>query len=72
MEYLLKSKSSAIPCLIEADPNSNLYMIRSADTSGQGFNTKEELIQWVEENWNPEDFEDPEELKQAIRRISAD
>lgn len=72
MEYLLKNKTSAIPCLIEADPDSNRYMIRSADTSGKGFNSKEELIQWVHENWNAEDFEDPEELKQAIKNISAD
>ncbi|MBS2969310.1 hypothetical protein J9317_11090 [Metabacillus sp. KIGAM252] len=71
MEYLLKSKSSAIPCLIEADPDSNLYIIRSADTSGQSFNTKEELIRWVEENWNADDFEDPEKLRQAIKSISA-
>ncbi|MGD6815860.1 hypothetical protein ACQCVE_02145 [Metabacillus sp. 113a] len=69
MEYLLKSKSSAIPCLIEADSDLNRYMVRNADTSGKGFNTKEEMIAWIEEHWKADDFEQPDQLKSVMHQL---
>ncbi|AZB43250.1 hypothetical protein CEF21_13575 [Bacillus sp. FJAT-42376] len=72
MEYLLKSKSSAIPCLIEVDSDSRVYMVRNADTSGKGFNTKEELLHWVSQNWKPEDFEQPGQLREVLEALHAE
>ncbi|MTH52070.1 hypothetical protein GKZ89_01535 [Bacillus mangrovi] len=72
MEYLLKNKSSAIPCLIESDPDSSRYMVRNADTSGKGFNSKEEMVDWIRQNWDPEEFEDPESFKQALQDLNAE
>ncbi|MFC0274352.1 hypothetical protein ACFFIX_23680 [Metabacillus herbersteinensis] len=56
MEFELISNESAIPCLVVADPDNGRYMIRDADTSGEVFNSNEELLQWVKKNWSADDF----------------
>ncbi|WP_157052590.1 hypothetical protein [Priestia koreensis] len=41
-------------------------MLRKEDTSGEIFNSPEELLQWVETNWSSEKFQQPEEFQHMI------
>ncbi|KGX92465.1 threonine dehydratase [Pontibacillus halophilus JSM 076056 = DSM 19796] len=56
MDYYLKSKEGAYPCEITIDEDNGRYMIKKEDTSGEIFNTAQELIHWLENNWNREQF----------------
>ncbi|YCA44807.1 hypothetical protein M1E11_06395 [Bacillus sp. JZ8] len=44
MEFTLKSKESAIPCLVTLDDENDHYMVRKEDTSGEVFNSPSQLI----------------------------
>lgn len=57
MEYIIKSKESAIPCSVTIDEDNGKYMIRNADTTGEVFGNKNELLTWIEKNWHPHSFE---------------
>lgn len=59
MDYYLKSRQSASPCVVTNDEDSGIYCIRKEDTSGEVFNSKQELIKWIEDNWVASDFEEP-------------
>ncbi|MGG1632026.1 hypothetical protein [Rossellomorea sp. NRS-1567] len=48
------TKESEIPCLVVADEDNGRYLIRKADTSGEVFNSQEELVRWIEANWSKE------------------
>jgi hypothetical protein len=52
MEFEFSTKESAVPCWVVADEDNGRYMIRKADTSGEVFNSKKELVQWIERNWS--------------------
>ncbi|RBP05993.1 hypothetical protein [Rossellomorea aquimaris] len=54
MEFEIMTKESEIPCLVVADEDNGRYLIRKADTSGEVFNSQEELVRWIEENWSKE------------------
>lgn len=54
MEFEIMTKESEIPCLVVADEDNGRYLIRKADTSGEVFNTQEELVRWIEANWSQE------------------
>ncbi|WP_270182149.1 hypothetical protein [Alkalihalobacillus sp. CinArs1] len=56
MEYNLYSKDSAYPCEVTIDDENGRYMIRKADTSGEVFNSVEDLTTWIRGNWKEEDF----------------
>ncbi|MED1203978.1 hypothetical protein [Heyndrickxia acidicola] len=51
MEFEFLTQDSAVPCLITADKDNGRYMVRKPDTSGEVFNNKEELVQWLKKNW---------------------
>ncbi|KAA0566945.1 hypothetical protein F0342_02580 [Bacillus sp. CH30_1T] len=54
MEFEIMTKESEIPCLVVADEDNGRYLIRKADTSGEVFNSQEELVTWIETNWSKE------------------
>ncbi|MGM0852249.1 MAG: hypothetical protein ACQEWI_06530 [Bacillota bacterium] len=54
MEFEIMTKESEIPCLVVADEDNGRYLIRKADTSGEVFNSQEELVRWIEANWSQE------------------
>ncbi|QPA32305.1 hypothetical protein [Thermaerobacillus caldiproteolyticus] len=69
MEFSLKAKDSAFPCEVTIDEDNGRYMIRKADTSGEVFNTPEELVQWIIDNWNNDDFQDQEQFDWMMKEI---
>ncbi|PFG03763.1 hypothetical protein [Bacillus sp. es.034] len=52
MEFEIMTVESEIPCLVVADEDNGRFMIRKADTSGEVFNSQEELVHWIEANWS--------------------
>ncbi|WP_201714816.1 hypothetical protein [Rossellomorea arthrocnemi] len=54
MEFEILTVESEIPCLVVADEDNGRFMIRKADTSGEVFNSQEELVNWIDENWSQE------------------
>ncbi|MGG4166664.1 hypothetical protein ABEW00_04160 [Rossellomorea vietnamensis] len=54
MEFEIMTVESEIPCLVVADEDNGRFMIRKADTSGEVFNSQEELVNWIEANWSRE------------------
>ncbi|RSK29440.1 hypothetical protein EJF36_17935 [Bacillus sp. HMF5848] len=69
MEFSLNCKNAAYPCEVTLDEDNGRYMIRNADTSGEVFNTKEELLTWLSESWDEADFENPKEYQQMMEKI---
>lgn len=69
MDFELNCKNSAMPCEVTLDEDNGRYLIRKADTSGEYFNTKEELLTWLSENWDESIFVDPNEYKAMMRKI---
>ncbi|QOY35707.1 hypothetical protein AWH56_024085 [Anaerobacillus isosaccharinicus] len=69
MEFVIKAKDSAIPCSVTIDEDNGKYMLRKADTSGEVFQDKNQLIQWIETEWNPNLFEDEEAYSDLLIMI---
>ncbi|WLR51802.1 hypothetical protein LC040_02535 [Bacillus tianshenii] len=69
MEYSLNCKNSALPCQVIADEDNGRFMLRNADTSGEYFNSAEEMMLWIKNNWRDEDFNDPQELEKVINEL---
>ncbi|MFT4414115.1 hypothetical protein ACLM5H_09660 [Fredinandcohnia humi] len=70
MEYSICSLDSAIPCEITLDDDNGRYMIRKADTSGEVFNTAQELISWIKSNWSAEEFCNPSEFTKMLEELN--
>ncbi|MBM7703203.1 hypothetical protein [Metabacillus iocasae] len=66
MEYSLQSYDGAFPCEVTIDEDNGRFMLRNADTSGQVFNNIEDLIHWVEDNWQAEQFTQPDEYTNML------
>lgn len=69
MEFYLQAKDGAFPCEVTIDEDNGRYMIRKADTSGEVFNTPEELVRWIVENWKSDDFLDREQFERMMNEI---
>ncbi|MGG3466985.1 hypothetical protein ABES02_05505 [Neobacillus pocheonensis] len=69
MEFYLKSKDNAYPCEVTIDEDNGRYMIRKSDSSGEFFNSPEELVVWIRDNWKSEDFLDREEFESMLNEI---
>ena len=69
MEFIIKAKDSAIPCAVTIDEDNGKYMLRKADTSGEVFQDKNQLIKWIETEWNPNLFEDEEAYSDLLIMI---
>ncbi|AST92685.1 hypothetical protein ACWE42_07875 [Sutcliffiella cohnii] len=71
MEYELRCKESAYPCEVTIDEDNWRFTVRKADTSGEYFNSPEELISWVESNWSTKDFHDEEQFLKMLQEIKS-
>ncbi|OEH92006.1 hypothetical protein BFG57_17225 [Bacillus solimangrovi] len=69
MEYSLNCKNSALPCQVIVDEDNGRFMLRNADTSGEYFNSLEQMVLWIQENWHNEDFHDPAEFQQMCKAL---
>ncbi|QSS98586.1 hypothetical protein IMZ31_10735 [Pontibacillus sp. ALD_SL1] len=72
MEFELQTKEGAYPNQVTVDPDNGRYTIRSSDTSGQVFNSAQELINWMEQNWDKNVFVHPEEYNQMMKTIRSE
>jgi hypothetical protein len=69
MEFSLCSLDSRMPVEVTADEDNGRYMIRKADTSGEVFNNRSDLIQWVKNNFHEEDFCDPGQFRSMLEQL---
>ncbi|MGZ4159552.1 MAG: hypothetical protein ACXVNF_01970 [Neobacillus sp.] len=69
MEFFLKSKDNAYPCVVTIDEDNGRYMIRKSDSSGEVFNSPADLVAWILENWEVDDFIDKEEYVTMLNEI---
>lgn len=69
MEFYLKSRDNAYPCEVTIDEDNGRYTIRKSDSSGEYFNSPEELVAWIRDNWKSDDFLDPEEFESMLNKI---
>jgi hypothetical protein len=70
LEFYLKSKDNAYPCIVTIDEDNGRYTIRKSDSSGEYFNSPKELVAWIMENWHSEDFLDRQEYESMLSEIS--
>ncbi|EZP78227.1 hypothetical protein H839_05794 [Parageobacillus genomosp. 1] len=69
VEFYLKAKDGAFPCEVTIDEDNGRYTIRKADTSGEFFDTPQELVKWIMDNWRSDYFQDEEQFQQMIKEI---
>jgi hypothetical protein len=69
LEFFLKSKDNVYPCVVTIDEDNGRYTIRKSDSSGEYFNTPKELVAWIIENWQSEDFLDCNEFETMLSEI---
>lgn len=69
MEFFLKSKDNAYPCVVTIDEDNGRYTIRKSDSSGEVFNSPTELVGWILENWEADEFIDKEEFVTMLNEI---
>lgn len=70
MEYQIKAKDGAFPCEVTIDEDNGRYMVRKSDTSGEVFHNKEELIDWVKNNWESSQFESPGAFQHLMSELT--
>ena len=66
MEFYLKAKDGAFPCEVTIDEDNGRYTIRKAVTSGEFFDTPQELVKWIMDNWRSDYFQDEEQFQQMM------
>ncbi len=66
MEFSLKCKESVFPCEVVIDEDNGRYMLRKADSSGEFFNTPQELATWIFRNWHSDDFHEQDSFHQML------
>ncbi|WP_108671013.1 hypothetical protein [Peribacillus acanthi] len=69
MEFSLKSKDNVYPCEVTIDEDNGRYMIRKTDSTGAVFNSPEELVVWILENWESSDFESEQDFDIMLKEI---
>ncbi|ARK30738.1 hypothetical protein [Halalkalibacter krulwichiae] len=69
MEMNLPSKESQIPCLVKIEPENGIYTLRTFDTSGRQFSNGHELVAWIKRNWEPIQFQNPDQYIQLLHAI---
>ena len=70
MEFSLSSFDGAMPVEVTIDDDNGRYMIRKSDTTGELFNTSNELIQWVKDHFSEDEFCHPQEFHGMLAKIS--
>lgn len=69
MDYELNAIDSEIPVVVTIDHDNGVYTIRKSDTSGEVFNTAEELSSWYQTNMQPENFTSESQYENALQWI---
>ncbi|WP_163102348.1 hypothetical protein [Peribacillus alkalitolerans] len=69
MEFSLKSKDNVYPCEVTIDEDNGRFMIRNTDSTGEVFNSPEELVVWIIENWESSDFESEQDFDIMMKEI---
>nr|WP_026694907.1 hypothetical protein [Peribacillus kribbensis] len=71
MEFSLKALDGAFPVEVTLDQDNGRYMIRKSDTSGEVFNSAEEMIHWIQSNFSEELFCSPKDFRRMIEGLAA-
>ncbi|MBO2531646.1 hypothetical protein SAMN04488025_103113 [Planifilum fulgidum] len=66
MEFSLMSKYGRYPCEVVADEDQFRFWVRKADTTGEFFQSQQELLEWIRKHWRREDFLRPEEFDHLL------
>ncbi|RIW28492.1 hypothetical protein D3H55_21630 [Bacillus salacetis] len=66
MDFELEALDSESPVVVTIDPENGIYTIRKSDTSGEVFNTAEELHAWYKTHLNPMLFSSQTEYAQGL------
>ena len=69
MEFFLKTKDNAYPCVVTIDEDNGRYTIRKSDSSGEVFNSPKDLVAWIMENWRSDDFLNNDEFEEMLEEI---
>ena len=69
MEFSLCSNDCALPVEVTIDEDNGRYTIRKSDSSGEYFNSAQELIFWVRENFTVEQFCHVEEFQYMMKEL---
>lgn len=69
MEFSLKTKDNVFPCVVTIDEDNGRYMIRKSDSSGEVFNSAQELVNWVVTNWDETHFTDQDQFHRMLKSI---
>lgn len=69
MEFSLFSFDGALPVEITIDEDNGRYMIRKSDSSGEFFNTPNELIQWIKAHLHEDEFCHPKEFHGMLSKL---
>lgn len=69
MEYYIYAKDSVFPCEVIIDEDNGRYMIRKADRSGEFFNSPEQLVKWIMNNWHGDQFLEKEKFEEMLEEI---
>lgn len=69
MEYLLRCRGNAFPCEVTIDEDNGRYMIKKADSSGEVFNSSTEVVHWILDNWEIDDFYDQPQFEDMLREL---
>jgi hypothetical protein len=70
MEFSLSSYDGVLPVEVTIDDDNGRYMIRKSDTSGEFFNTSNELIEWVKNNFQEDEFCHPHEFRGMLAKLA--
>ncbi|MBO8173230.1 MAG: hypothetical protein H0Z33_15240 [Bacillaceae bacterium] len=69
MEFEIMSRDGAFPCEVTIDEENGRYTIRNADTTGEFFESPEQLVEWIQLNWNAEQFVKPDEYESLVQHL---
>jgi len=69
VEFFLSSYDGVLPVEVTIDDDNGRYMIRKSDTSGEIFNSSNELIEWVKSNFQEDEFCQPHEFRGMLAKF---
>ena len=70
LEFSLCSIDCALPVEVTIDEDNGRYTIRKSDSSGEYFNTAQELIDWIKQNFSVDQFCYQEEYEDMMKQLN--